>query len=252
MNTLLLALVFSQIPTDARWYDNSVMPPVYQNSRLGLLAVGYNPSAPISPQAKAHKFGTPSNHFPWLHVGGTPDGGNVTTLKALWIPPGKKIKVWLDRTPLPSTPKAIEWRWQFPVGTIRAVRLLRSDGVVFSQHVSKKISEGNGIDHWSGSETITAKPPSWYKSPTNCVDCHKDVGRHAEELRPKEKNYYFKLRGWDGVFSWHPFRDANKAGGNHLSARLRNDARFDVSSDDIAEAEQWHKSQEGILTIIGE
>jgi len=257
MNAVILAAcLLSQVPPDAVWYDERTMPPVYQNGRGGILAVDYNPSVFVNAVTgeKAHPFGTPSNHFPWRHVGGTPDRGPVpTTVKALWLPPGQRVRVWLHKSDWPSQPHSVEWRWRFPVGTVRAVRLLRDDGIVFSEHVSTKVRPGDGISCWEGTERILATPPAWYRRPSNCVECHQDVAEHAERLRPKEKNYYNRLRGWDGVVSWHPFKDAHKADGGHMPARIRtDDPQISVSPWSVREAEKWHARQDGVLTIAGE
>lgn len=257
MNAVILAAcLLSQVPPDAVWYDERTMPPVYQNGRGGIQVVGYNPSVTVNAVTgeKAHPFGAPSNHFPWRHVGGTPDGGPAPgTVKALWLPKGSKVQVWLETKPWPHQSEVCEWRWRFPVGAIRAVRLLRDDGIVFSEHVSTKVRPGDGISCWEGTERILATPPAWYRRPSNCVECHQDVAEHAERLRPKEKNYYNRLRGWDGVVSWHPFKDAHKADGGHMPARIRtDDPQISVSPWSVREAEKWHARQDGVLTIAGE
>lgn len=159
---------------------------------------------PLSNPSPTRRFGQPNSHFPWLNPGGIPGDeirNDIGIIKEFEIPDGK-IKSWRGKGSLP--PNLIEandmWKWKFPVNTVARVRLF-ANGREFTQHVSTKVSDGVGIEHWHGEEIFVSDAPSWYKPPANCTDCHEDVGKHAGEVHPEFDNYYNRVRGGDGRFT---------------------------------------------------
>ena len=42
----------------------------------------------------------------------------------------------------------------------------------------------------------------------NCMRCHSDVGKHANDLN-QNRDWYGHVRGSDGIFSWHPFTEGS-------------------------------------------
>lgn len=196
-------------------YDDNTLPQVYQTGSLEILPQMYNPSV-----NKIHPFGTPNSHHPWLRPGGIPRAA-YSTAKEIKLPPNTRIKVFRYEGTLPKNLTAPNklYGWTYPVGTVATIKIYDGDGKEFAQHISTKVKDGNGISNWEGEEKVTGTLPSWYKSPSSCTKCHEDIGKHANVLKPNEKNYYNWLRGSDGRFSWHPFKRINERG--NLPARIQ-------------------------------
>jgi len=191
-------------------YTKESLFPVYQIGGYKVFPVGYNPSAPGT-----DPHGTPANHFPWLHPGGSPDGADESqfwSVKELKLPSPIVVRRSVMETPDWYTAMSDRgYSWTYPVGTVATLKFFDKELGEFSHHISTKVREGNGIDCWEGEEILlTKRVPVWYNSPDNCTDCHQDVGRHARSLEPKRHNYYFWNRGSDGRFSWHPFKDTDR------------------------------------------
>lgn len=154
----------------------------------------------------AHRFGQPNAHQPWKFPGGVIADSNEERSELIWITEyflPENPKVYNKKGVLPTNLTAPNnlIAWKFPVGTGVRLRLF-DNGYEFANHISVKIKDGDGIDNWIGEEVILGKLPNWYKSPENCIDCHLDVGKHANILRPNEHNYYGWLRGSDGRFRY--------------------------------------------------
>lgn len=46
-------------------------------------------------------------------------------------------------------------------------------------------------------------------SATACVTCHESVFKHVNDLDRPSRDWYGRVRGNDGIFSWHPFANAS-------------------------------------------
>ena len=191
-------------------YTADTLVPLYQNGDLAGYPQLFNPSVTLVDGKKIHPHGSPNNHAPWLTPGGVPEAVKITSIKELELPANTRIKVQITNGRLPENYLASNklYSWTFPVGTVARIRLFTA-GQEFARHISTKVREGQGIDCWDGEEEVVGVLPDWYVSPSNCTDCHKDIGKHARVLRPNEQNYYNWLRGSDGRFSWHPFKTIN-------------------------------------------
>ena len=134
-------------------YTDRSISPVYQIGGFKVYPVGYNPSTPGT-----DPHGTPANHFPWLHPGGTPDGADDSkfySVKELKLPSPIIVRRTTMESPDWYTPISDQgYSWTYPVGTVATLKFFDKELGEFSHHISTKVREGNGIDCWDGEEKL--------------------------------------------------------------------------------------------------
>jgi hypothetical protein len=157
------------------WYDKQTLPRVYQQDNL-LWPLGYNVSA------TGDRSGSPNNEKPWLHTGGLDDvdGGGVK--RFYWSPAGKKVKIWRTYGSV-FDDQGVEhlgitkWVGEFPIGAIVGEILL--DGKRdFEVRARRKVATGE----WEHFQFERGLKPRGYVSVNNCVECHRDVTKDANEI----------------------------------------------------------------------
>lgn len=194
---------------DGKWHVY-ILPRVVQTGRGAMVNGFHNPSVYVNPTTKAHPFGQPNNHFPWLHPGGVQGDRRrqlVTVYSICWPANGAGPKIFKsEEKPNPEGLTSHDlYTWTFPTGTKFKVELYGGSGL-FAIHEVVKSSAGDTVNDWDENHVSLGEYPSWYQPPQDCQSCHSKAGKHASILEPKTKDYYWWLRGSkDGRFSWHPF-----------------------------------------------
>jgi len=183
---------------DTIWTDPSSHPPfqvtVFSDRSEQVMPLGMNPTR----RQFRHltNTGSPNNESPWRHPGGTDAIVNRLTKRTGYLIPGK-VKVWRESRMVPGQKvgqtgrgdrRVIHWAGTYPVGSA-AAEFLSVDGTLRAVRVRTKTAEG-----WIGEQVEVAPFPSGYEAPSSCVDCHEDIGRHANEIDDHQE-WYFTVRG---------------------------------------------------------
>lgn len=207
---LFLLFVCSSVCADEFEYTPDSVYVMSTGDRLAV--VGYNSSVTKADGSKSDPHGTPNNHEPWLNPGGVqgdvrPEGFSYKVHVS--VPEGKGLFrsiYMIDDAEVP--PRYVtnqkEYRWEYHKGTVFTMTLMH-EGVPFEIHRSEKVGDGVGIEEWEGSSEVVGRAPEYFKSPSNCIECHSDIGKHARVLFPSRENYYHRVRGSDGRFSLDPY-----------------------------------------------
>ncbi len=124
----------------------------------------------------------PNRLFPWAVSGGLHESTGWESHAAVYLPPGKKILVWRQRVPVPSSNPLRKICWEYPEGTVFA-DLLVADGECFTLRLREKLAGG-----WRSRVAGARKA---------CAECHDHAGSSLQ--------YGIVLRGDDGAFSASPF-----------------------------------------------
>jgi hypothetical protein len=157
------------------WYDQQSLPRVYQHDNL-LWPIGYNVAGNLD------RSGTPNNEKPWLHTGGMDDVKAGAVRRFYWSPPGQKVKIWQKYGSVFDAKGAehlgiTKWVGEFPIGAIVGEVLM--DGKRdFEVRARRKVAQGE----WEHFQFDKGAKPAGYVSVNNCVDCHQDVTKDAQEL----------------------------------------------------------------------
>lgn len=212
-----------------KMYTKASLPPMYE--MLGqLFPLGYNSAARNGVQIDP--TGTPNNEYPWLHTGGLDhcEPSYVKVTRVIRIPPDTEITI---RRGVPGFVAANRLDYSrmvghFPVGTVCG-EFLTDDGRVFETRVRYKTKDVGRADDWETHQVEYGGKPAGYYAVTNCVDCHADIGKHANLLEPATRrplrDWYGTVRGLEpgGPIHWHPFvPSASKAG---AAPQIRDDVK---------------------------
>jgi len=151
------------------------IPPVYQWRSEGVAPVGHNPS-------QVHRFGTPNNHHPWLHPAGFDNVEGVSFRRFLWLPDGKKIRLYMGRVNAPGL-NGGGWetvKWEYPAGAVRVEVAEVAEKPIL---IRARIHDGTS-DEETRQYQLVRQMPAGYVEPDNCTNCHEDEGVHAMFLSP--------------------------------------------------------------------
>ena len=176
------------------------LPPAYLDSQHTWHPVNHNPSP-------THEHGQPNAHEPWLHPGGFDNVTGVRFEKKVWLPRGKKIRLFNGTVHranhyIASQQAYPQIQWEYPENAVR---------LETSYVRGKKFLVRARIHGKSGEETRQYKfsdPPPGYVEPESCHKCHEDQGMHGSVLRPDDKNYYHSVR----MFGLYPFEPPSGRG----------------------------------------
>lgn len=214
MKFVILSMVLAGSPVDVDQvlesdrtyhYDSKLLKQVYQNEfRVFRLGFDHRPGSRTA-------F-SPNEFRPWIKPGGT-DGLKVRTKKSVWIPEGRKITVYTSQVKTEGNVRQPagyplrdrrQVKWIFPEGATIVERLYNgSEGEPFELRRRTK-SSGTWVTDVT---SLNGSAPAGYKQPSNCTQCHDDVGKHASVLENKNNVEWFgTVRGSDGIFSFHPFK----------------------------------------------
>jgi hypothetical protein len=70
---------------------------------------------------------------------------------------------------------------------------------------------GSGPENYKGGVSVSRE---------NCMQCHQDTLKHADDF-DANRDWYARIRGSDGIFSFHPFALESIAGDNHKAKPIR-------------------------------
>ena len=160
---------------DTFWYDKHTLPRVTQHDNR-LWPLGYNLSATND------RSGTPNNEKPWLHTGGMDNVKGAFVKRFYWSPMGEKVKIWRTtgsvRDNRGTTHLGItKWVGEFPINAIVGEVLMEGNRD-FEIRARRKIAPGK----WEHFQFENGRKPAGYEPVSNCVDCHSDVTKDANEL----------------------------------------------------------------------
>ena len=183
------------------WYDAETLTPVYQVG--GYVRRVGNDST------------DPNSHAPWRVTGGADNVANLRARKFLYVPEGQKIAWWTVTKPTAAgRSEAATVVWAFPPGTVLGETLADADGVFEIrvrirqetdwQRIVLHSREVDGKTRWEADNTPSRTPQGLVR-PSSCVQCHDDVGVDQSLLKGTLAGWAGKVRGSDGIFSWHPF-----------------------------------------------
>ena len=175
------------------WFSHESGPPIQLEGDTAML-VGYN--------LAAHgKVGSPNNQAPWRNPGGFDSVADEIYVETGFYLP-KSVEVWRQPITIPPylefVPKEQQkdhlprdyWRWagEYPVGTIGA-EFVYWDGSLSTIRCRYLTDHG-----WEGVGVTKGRVPPEYVEPKNCVDCHSDIGRAANDI-DQFQEWYTTVRG---------------------------------------------------------
>jgi hypothetical protein len=179
---------------DTIWTDREKHPAL-QMTEHGTYLVGYN----MAGRKDLSKSGSPNNEKPWRFSGGCDAFADLLDGETCFYVPGK-VKVWRDTKVVPGftagQTSVTRWAGEYPVGTVGA-EFLSANGTLHAVRYREKTAEG-----WYGEQVDVSPMPDGYVPVANCVDCHSDIGKHANEIDSTQE-WYSHVRGFekDGFFN---------------------------------------------------
>lgn len=156
-------------------------------SLMSVYRVGYN----MALNKHLTETGSPNNEHPWRHSGGF-DDCDVSVLQMYHVP--GKIRVRRVKEEVPgfraNSLSTAKWIGEYPENTVAAefVRDNKTKSVVALRYRLK--SEGD----WITEQVDLGPMPANYQRVNNCVDCHEDITKHANELDSTQE-WYTTVRG---------------------------------------------------------
>lgn len=194
-------------------YNKATLTPVFESSfwngnRLTtqLFKLGANPNSSLD------RTGSANNENPWLHTGGIDKVRNSVIKRMLWVPEGKKIKLYretkrnLRRADGGIHDNKSRIAGVYPIGTVSAEFMYEGDRL-YEVRSRKKTA----ADNWETAREHYGEKPAGYVEVNNCIDCHKDIGKSSFEVADRfgrtNRDWYGTVRGLekDGPIHWHPF-----------------------------------------------
>jgi len=132
----------------------------------------------------------PNRIFPFRVSGGMDEAKGWQSRTAVYVPPGKTIVVWQQRSPVGRERQFLpKLHWSYPEGTIFADMLVY-ERQVFELRMRKK---ARGEWHSRVAYVSGVKPPGHTGLKKTCADCHSRAGDSTD--------YGTSWRGDDGVIS---------------------------------------------------
>lgn len=192
---------------DTFWYDAKSMPSLYQ--REGLIF------------HKTHNTAqNANNEKPWNRPAGTDEVDGVTSIKFMRLPRGKRVVYWgVNKSKKDAEPDPhITVVWAFPPGTIFGELLIDKELGLYEIRTRTRTKydwdskffrsnrETNGKRLFELDNLEAPTPKGHVNVQTSCAECHRDTGVDQSYLPGALRSQWIgKIRGSDGIFSWHPF-----------------------------------------------
>ena len=152
----------------------------------------------------------PNKLHPWVGPAGTQDMDRkrLGMIRRVALPGSEKIQVWKETRATEFRGRGIvqheHVRWRFPKGTTITEELYY-DNKKFAVRSRHKTSDDPSVA-WDPDEKVIFRPAGFREESRDCIECHKEAGRRADEL-PEHfpgREWYGYLRGDDQVFSFRP------------------------------------------------
>lgn len=154
---------------DIIFYDNSVMPPAYQDWDGGLQGV-HSPSYNIS-AVRSEPIGNANREFPWGAPAGLHDSPNFKAFRFLVIPEGQAIYWWRQRLRRDTSSTFI---WQYPSGTTFGEVLL--------------VTDPKGYDFTFEMRTRARSDKGWTMNAFRPFTSQKELAARIQKLAPDWKD----------------------------------------------------------------
>jgi len=181
---------------DTIWTDRNKHPALHHTPHNTYL-VGYNPAAEKGPNLT----GSPNNEIgKWKNSGGCDAFASELSGRTCFYYPSK-VDAWeeIDKVPGFRNDKLIgtvkHWVGNYPVGTVGG-EFIETD-ILHAIRYRTKTDEG-----WYGEQIDVNPMPAGYVPVANCVDCHRQITDHANDI-DNDQEWYTHIRGFekDGFFN---------------------------------------------------
>lgn len=254
MNREIAALLVSIVVNDASvdealrhretfWYDQENMPAVYQ--REGLVFHKIHNAAQNA-----------NNESPWNRPAGTDQLEGVRSLKFLRLHKGKRIVYWAvnKKDKAGVADEHVTVVWAFPPGTIVGELLIDEKLGLYEIRTRTRLQHDwetkffrsnrdlNGKRLFEVDNLDGIKPIGHADIQRSCLECHRDTGVDQSFLPGAARSQWIgKIRGSDGIFSWHPFvaPDAGFSREPIINERLENMIRPRREGETFDFAVEW-------------
>ncbi|MDP7016616.1 MAG: hypothetical protein QGG36_12500, partial [Pirellulaceae bacterium] len=188
------------------WYDDEQVVQVYQRGGLVLRRGGGGSS-------------DPNTHRPWATAGGGGEIKSLKTIKFMHVPGGKRVVYWGVKKPKKDgdADEHTTIVWAYPVGTVFGEVLIDPKLGAFELRTRKRTKNDWEMQLFRPkklasqprrfiADNYDGQVPAGYQQVQSCTECHADTGRDESFLKQRLAGWEGKVRGSDGIFSWHPLQ----------------------------------------------